>query len=119
MNFEYKYITPESQGLTKIKVTKENHNKVFTYRKRTFFKSLIWKYEYFADDKKIRVENVPTFLAKVLVILLFPLHLIIYGTSNYKDVISDTKKLLNARKYGSFASDTVEGDLYFKLKGTK
>lgn len=117
MSFEYKYVNQQSQGLTKIKVTQENHNKVFTYRKRTFFKSIFWKYEYFADDKKIRVENIPTVLTKILVIMLFPLHLILYGISNYKDVLIDTKKLLNARKYGAFTSDIVEGDLYFKLKG--
>lgn len=119
VKFEYKYVSPESQGLSKIKVSKENHNAVFTYRKRTFFKSLLYKYEYFADDTKVRVECVPTSLSKILAVALFPLHLILYGISNYKEIVLDTKKVLNARKYGAFSADIVTGELYDKLKGVK
>ena len=119
MNFEYKYIPPESQGMVKIKVSKENHNNVFTYRKRTFLKSLLHKYEYFADDTKVSVEYVPTALYKVLAVLLFPFHLLIYGVSNYKEIVLDTKKVINARKYGAFSSDIIIGESYNKLKGIK
>lgn len=117
MTFEYKYIPPESQGLVKIKVSKDNHNAVFTYRKRTFFKSLFYKYEYFANDTKVRVECIPTSLCKILAVALFPVHLLLYGVSNYKEIVLDTKKIVNARKYGAFSSDIVTGELCNKLKG--
>lgn len=108
-NFVYTYKSPLDQGYTKIKVSKDKHNQVFIYQQRTFFKSLVSKYDYFSKGNEVIAENVPTLFGKVLTVLLFPVFLILGGVFNYKELIDDTKRILFPRRYGSFTRNTVSG----------
>lgn len=45
--------------------------------------------------------------AKILITILFPVYLLLYGISNFNDLIKEIKRGYNQKKYGSFVSDSI------------
>lgn len=115
MTYEYK--NPLDRGMLKVKVPKERHNSVFLYSKRTLFKPLFSRYHYYADDRSMLIELMPTLLTKVLCTALLPLTIFVYGIANYKELVRDVKRTWCPRKYGAFTADEVAGEGYKLLMG--
>ena len=113
MTYEYK--EPLQNGYRKIKVSKSLHNSVFKYRKRTLWKSLFTKHEYYANDWCIRVEVFPTLFAKLIVLTSFPFLLLLHGVSNYSEIKNEVYSFCNPKKSGEFAVDDITGDQYKKI----
>lgn len=105
-NYKYQYVDPLTKGFTKIKVSKENHNKIFKYKKRTILKDIKTKVEYYESDKEILIQFLPTVFTKVLLLLIAPFIILFYGIGN-PDVYSDIKRIIFPKKYGSFTSDII------------
>lgn len=110
----YTYIDPITKGFKKIKVSKENHNKVFKYRKRTFIKDLMNTTEYYENDKCIQIQCVPSLFGKILLLFISPLLILFYGVAN-KKVYTDIKRMLFAKKYGAFTTDCIWDNEQIKL----
>lgn len=108
--YKYIYTNPLNMGFRRIKVSKQLHNKIYKFKssQRTFLKDLFLKHTYFRDNTELYIEKTPTLLTKVLNTVLLPLSLVVYGLSNYKEIIKDAKTEWSPRKYGSFTSDTIQ-----------
>ena len=98
----YKYKDPLENGYKKIKVSKALHNSVFKHRQRTLWKDLFEKHEYYANDWCVRVEVMPTLLAKVIVVVTFPIILLIHGVANFRELKDEVYRFCNPRKTGEF-----------------
>lgn len=102
MNYNYKYT--EQNGYKKIKVSKEIHNKLFKYGKRNNWKCT---YHYSVKDDSLFIEQHFSWLAIFLVFLCFPLHVILYGVSNIKEIWNESIECIPyyAKKRGTFVVD--------------
>ena len=117
INFKYTYVDPISQGFKRIKVSRNNHNKVFKYQERSFLKDLMTTTEYYENSEGVKVQKVPSVLGKVLLLIISPLLIIYYGISN-KETYDEIKRTLFAKKYGAFVSDLIFDKEHIKtLKG--
>ena len=108
----YEYFNPLTEGYKKINVSKSLHNSVFKYRKRTVWRSLWCKYDYFANDWNIRVEQTPTMALKVVVVVTFPILLILHGLTNFRELKDEVYRFCNPRKTGSFIVDDITDDRF-------
>ena len=106
MDFKYEYIDPISKGFKRIKVSRKNHNQVFKYRKRSFLKDLTNTTEYYENSGVILVQNVPSVFGKVLLFVFSPIVIIYHGIGN-KEIYTDIKRALFAKRYGAFTSDYI------------
>jgi len=110
----YKYNDLTKDGYTKIKLTKEEHIKIFKrYHKQP-------KYEYFESKFSIVCRSFDKWYVKVLNIIAYPWLLLIHGLGSFKELNKDMYSLLHQKKTGSFVSDTrykcdlVKNDIEFK-----
>lgn len=115
MTYEYK--SPLDRGMQKVKVPKERHNAVFSYRKRTLFKSFFFRYHYYADDRSILIELLPTLFTKILNTVFVPVVILVYGIANYREILTEVKRSWCPRKYGAFTADEATGESYKVLMG--
>ena len=113
---KYEYQCPTTKGYKRIKVSKAQHNSVFKYGKRTLLKSLVQKQEYYDNGNQIIVQHLPTLITKILCVVLLPVNLLFYGVGNLDELIKDTKRIIQPKKYGSFSSDVIFGEQYSKFK---
>ena len=113
----YQYKDPTCEGFKRIKVSKNNHNKVFKYNNRTFIRDLLTTVEYYEKDDCIKVQIVPSLLGKLLLIVISPIHILIHGLVN-KDAYRDILRGLFPKKYGAFLSHVFWDETQIKiLKG--
>ena len=103
---EYIYINPEDKGFKKIKLTKKQHNKLFPKRKIKFGEN----YEYYISDDYFEMHRFYGTIIIILNTILFPVLLLFYGLSNFKETFNDVSSLYHQKKTGSFVSDTVWKD---------
>lgn len=115
--YQYQYIDPLTKGFTRIKVTKDNHNKVFKYSQRTFWKDLVKTVEYYENKECIKVQTVISIFGKLLLLTLSPILILYYGIGN-KEIYTEIKRTLSDKKYGAFTSDCIfDKEIINTLKG--
>lgn len=99
-NMTYTYKEPAGE---KVHFTKEQHRVLFPQRQRNLFK----RYDYYLSNDRLEIQQLPTVLTKALVVITLPIALLLYGVANYKEVIYETKHILQPKKYGAFVSDVI------------
>lgn len=97
----YQYKDPLTQGYRRVRLSKAQHNNLFPNRK------IKWtdKYEYYLSEDMFLLHKYLSLPAVVLNILLFPISLLCFGLSNFKDVLREHKEILSQKKYGKFSGD--------------
>lgn len=108
----YKWKYTEENGYTKIKVSKENHNKVFKYRERGDIMQSVEYYEH--KDGYIDVIFFVSLFTKIFATLMIPFYAIVYGVPQ---TLEEAKGILFQKKTGSFSCDRVYKDRAGVLKG--
>jgi hypothetical protein len=100
---KYIYKNPLENGYKQFKLTRKQHNELFKFRK------LKWtdKYEYYYNDKNILIHKFASISVIILVTVLFPINLLLYGLKDINEIIEEYKKMYNQKKYGSFVSDSI------------
>ena len=93
----------QKQGYTQFKLTKKQHNKLFPKRKIKWLD----RYEYYYNEHLIILHRFANTKGIIVITLLFPISVLLYGFSNIKDVLDELKHAYNQKKYGSFTSDSV------------
>jgi len=109
-NYEYKYT--EENGYKQMYLSKENHALLFPKRKCDWRDS----YQYLVSFDRIVVEKHVSWLAVIAVFLLLPIHILLHGITNAKEVWAETIECIPyyAKKRGSFSSDVIfKGDKMF------
>lgn len=100
----YVYKDPLDEGFREFTLSKKDHNSLFENRQIKWW----MKYEYYLKDNTIRMYQLPTKLVCILGTLLYPVAVVYYGFSNYKDVWKESvTEMWNAKKCGSFSSDEI------------
>lgn len=113
----YKYVDPIENGYKRINISRNNHNAVFTNRKRTLWGDLVNTTEYYEDARSIKIQRVPSLFGKALICVLSPFLILYYGIGN-AETYSDIKRVLFAKKYGAFTSEVIcNAQTIKKLKG--
>ncbi len=99
----YVYISPESKGYIRLKISRSEHNAIWCYRKLKFFSHA----EYYYNGSHLQVYH---FVARWWVILM-ALPVIIIGTFScgFPKTYRYLKRSFMQKKYGSFTED----DAYF------
>jgi len=100
---DYIYTNPLDEGYKQFKLTKKQHNELFQYRQ------IQWrdKYEYYYNENHIIMHKFVNLPSKILITILFPIFLLIYGIGNFKELIEEMKRGYNQKKYGSFTGDDI------------
>lgn len=100
---QYVYKNPLEQGYKQFKLTKKQHNKLFTKRQ------IKWndKYEYYFNDQGVVLQRYGNWKAIIVVTILFPGYLLLEGLSNYKQLVKEYKEMFNQKQYGVFTSDYI------------
>jgi len=96
---EYKYTDLTKEGYIKIKLTKEEHIKVF----RRYSKNS--KYEYYESKFTIVIRSFDQWYVKAINVILYPWLLLVNGLGSFKELNSDMHSLLHQKETGSFVSD--------------
>ena len=110
---DYQYINPVSQGYKEIKISKEDHNRLFPYRKI----KLMDKYRYYLSNNNFIMHRFMSLPAVIFNTILFPISLLMNGIKNYKEVFYELYKMYHQRKCGAFVSDCVSSgsDIFQKI----
>ena len=99
----YRYSSPTNKGLRQVYIPAKEHNKMFKNEQVNWR----YRYEYYMGENEIEMHRFNTFWVKLLMIILFPVSIFWAGISNFKELVIETKRELNQKKYGSFSSITV------------
>lgn len=102
----YKYVNPLQKGFKQFKLTRKQHNCLFPKNKRKWYN----KYEYYYNEDVIILHRFTSWKAIVLTTVLFPISLILYGLTSYKELHHEMKRLYHQKKYGSFVSEYIHKD---------
>ena len=109
----------------KIKLSKRFHNEHFTYRQIKWYTGLRTSYEYLISEENTRLIlcKFTSLIGKIICCLILPIEIIVHGIGNIKELITEYKRMLFQKKYGSFLSDTIwlqsnniENQFYIDLK---
>jgi len=98
----YVYVNPESKGMKKVKISRKDHNRIFTNWKLAPVDTA----EYYMDDTTLVIQRFTAPWAIILNCLLFPVAVLFHGIANYKEIVEEHKRMLNQKKYGAFVSET-------------
>jgi hypothetical protein len=96
----YQYKDPQDRGYKKFNLTKEQHNEIFKNRKRSWTD----KYDYYYKEDRIEIHKSFNWIAVILNTIIFPVNLLAYGITNYKEVWKDTVRLFDQKNNGAFVS---------------
>lgn len=101
MNHYKKY-----ENMTKIKITKKTHNRIFEFRQLNIFRLIFFKYEYLInleESYSCILEHYSLFY-KILATILLPVSILFEGINNFS--FNYISKIWNDKKSGKFSSDT-------------
>jgi hypothetical protein len=96
----YQYKDPVEFGMTKVSISRKQHNEIFPLRKVHFMQ----KYHYYIDDNKMTMQCLTSFLGKTYAICIAPLAVIMHGVISYYKEVSD---VLNEKEKGKFVEETI------------
>lgn len=105
---DYRYKCPTEIGYEKFKLTRKQHNKIFTWRKVNMFT----KCEYFYNDKSIRIQFFTSVLGKIFALVYSPLAIVIHGVSSIKEIKKEIKGIFNEKGTGKFSSESYWNNGY-------
>lgn len=97
---KYVYKIPEGKCFN---LSRRQFNTIFIRKHESLIKSLFTKHVAFVSDDSITIEHLPTFMTKVLTVVLSPFLCFMYGYSEVKETVIKT---FNARRYGYYYADT-------------
>lgn len=109
----------------KIKISKKLHNTYFNYRQIKWYTPLITSYEYFISNSNTTLEicKFTSIIGKLICTILLPFEILCHGIGNIPKLITEYKRVLFEKKYGSFVTDTKflyynnrETEFYIDLK---
>jgi hypothetical protein len=108
-----------------IKISKKLHNKYFKYRQIKWYTGLITSYEYFISKSNTTLEvcKFTSIIGKIICTILLPFEILFHGIGNILELITEYKRVLFEKKYGSFVTDikflyynNIETEFYIDLK---
>ena len=108
---DYKYVSPVDLGYKELRLTKEQHNELFPYRKIAWS----YRYEYYYNDDYIIMHRFINWKGVLFATLTFPVVVLLNGIANVKELWKELTDLYNQKETGSFDSDSVRGDRYEKI----
>ena len=112
--YKYVYKVPEEHGYTRVYLTKEQHKEVLDKR------PLSWaiNYEYYISKDKILVEQYASKPAIALVVLMYPIHVLMAGLGNIKELHQEYSDIFHQRERGKFLADEAwcSSDFYKRVK---
>lgn len=99
---EYKYQSPLDRGFEGFKLTKTEHNRLFTYRQTN------WKYKYlyYISDKEFIMERYTSLVMKSLLVLGFPVICLLNGLANYNGLFKEYGDMFYEQERGKFSADS-------------
>lgn len=96
----YEYHNPIDNGYKRMYLSKKKHNKIFPLWKVGRFESC----DYFYKEGLVMMEKHLSVFGKCLLLLLFPIHVVLYGVADVKEHFKDFRRKIQHKKYGSFTS---------------
>jgi hypothetical protein len=101
MNHYKKY-----KNMTKIKITKKTHNRIFNNRQLNIFRLIFFRYEYLInlEESYSCILEHYSLLYKILATVLLPVSILFEGINNFS--FKYIFKIWNDKKSGKFISDT-------------
>lgn len=96
---KYQYDPLVDKGYVKFSLPKDKHKEIFPQHDL----HISTKYEYFINDDCVVLRRFHKKIFTHIQILLFIPLIFYYGFENFGELVSDTKKILNQKKYGSFS----------------
>ena len=105
---DYKYVSPLEKGYKQFKLTKEQHNKLFKYRKRTW----VVNYEYYYNDHVILLHGFTSKRAVFMSTIIFPAVVLLNGLANFKDIWKELRDLYKQKESGTYIIDRFRGEKY-------
>ncbi|MGL5014435.1 MAG: hypothetical protein ACRC6V_09135 [Bacteroidales bacterium] len=115
-DYKYEFNYTKENGYREATLPSKLQDKLFEHRKSSWRN----KYVYFVNEKNGIIEMCafcPMYL-KIIGTLLYPVWLLLYGFSNYKEINKEISDVWNERERGKFSGDTisktsnVNSDLY-------
>ena len=97
---KYFHKDPVDNGFIKFKLSRSQHKKLFPKRKRNWS---TYNDYYISKDEFIMSCN-PTVLLKIAAILSFPIVVLFYGLSDFKDIFKAYYGLFHGKPTGSFGT---------------
>ena len=101
---KYKYSDPTERGYIQFKLSKEEHNSLFKYRKIRWLD----KYIYYYNDQGIKIHKFINKKGVIVATLSLPIAILIEGLGNYKEIWKELLSLYNQKNSGSFVSDFID-----------
>lgn len=99
---KYTYKCPTEYGYKKFKLTRKQHNEIFSRRKINIFT----KCEYFYNEHLIKIHFFTNALGVILSLLFVPVTIVTHGLSSIKDISKEIKDLFNQKERGSYSYDS-------------
>lgn len=96
----YEYRSPIDGGYKQMYLSKKKHNKIFPLWKVRRFESC----DYFYKEGSVKMEKHLSIVGKCLLLLLFPIHVVLFGVADIKEHYDDFRRQIQHKKYGSFTS---------------
>lgn len=104
-DYKYKFEYTKENGYREATLSSQLQDKLFKYRKSSWRK----RYVYFVNEGIGVIEMCvfcPVYL-KIIGTLLYPVWLLLYGVSNYKEINKEISDVWNERERGKFSGDTI------------
>lgn len=97
----YVYKSPIDEGYKKIKLTPDEHKRIFKNYNRKY------KYEVYENNNSyIRQRFYPLWIV-ILNTILYPISILVYGVSNIKEINSEICGLIHQKRTGKFYKEIV------------
>lgn len=104
-DYKYTFEYTKENGYREATLSGKLQNKLFKYRKSSYKT----KYVYFVNEDIGVIEMCafcPVYL-KIIGTLLYPVWLLLYGVSNYKEINKEISDVWNEKERGKFSGDTI------------
>lgn len=105
VDYKYKFEYTKENGYREATLPNKLQDNLFKYRKSNWRK----KYVYFVNEDIGVIEMCafcPVYL-KIIGTLLYPVWLLLYGVSNYKEINKEISDIWNEKERGKFSGDTI------------
>ena len=104
-DYKYEFKYTKENGYREATMPNKSQDKLFKYRKSSWRK----RYVYFVNEDIGVIEMCafcPVYL-KIIGTLLYPVWLLLYGVSNYKEINKEILDVWNEKERGKFSGDTI------------
>lgn len=105
---KYIYKNPLEQGYIKIKLSKEEHERIFGSR------DIAFRYEYYESKYDFMYEGYIKLWLKIIIVILYPIRLLIDGLQEFREINKDISNLFHERERGRFYSEHEFKDILRK-----